>query len=326
MSARRDLDLNLLRAFAAVVEIGSVTAAARFLNRTQAAVSLQIKRLEEQLGQDLFERQHKKFVLTQAGELLVGLAQRLLAVNDEVWDRMTTPSFEGEVRLGVPVDIITTYVPPVLRRFNSNWPRVQVSIIAKNSHELIEDLEAGALDLALTTEIASERSGERLATEPLVWFGASGGSAHRSVPLPIAIGGRTCRFRPAALDALRTAGRDWRIVLQVPNQDAVNATVAAGLCVSILLKETVPAGLDVLAASAGLPPLPEFALNLHVPRTAHETAQELARHIRAEFAQRAILKGEAPSRAARRDSFRVSAAPLRGAAAGRLRRADRPRA
>src|SRR5688572_22278551 len=94
---RRDLDITLLRAFVAIVETGSVTGAARLLNRTQAAVSLQLKRLEDLLEQPLFERVHKRLILASAGEQLLGKAQRLIAMNDDIWGEMTTPSFQGEV-------------------------------------------------------------------------------------------------------------------------------------------------------------------------------------------------------------------------------------
>ena len=182
---RLDLDLALLRAFLAIVETGSVTGAARLLNRTQAAVSLQIKRLEEAIGVLLFERSHKRLALTPAGEQLIGHAQRLVAVNDEIVETMTTPSFEGEVRLGLPVDLIVTYAPPILRRFNDKWPGVRVSLIAANSHELVEDLGAGKLDLALTTDLeAAERGVETLARDDLVWVGTPGGAAHRRAAAP----------------------------------------------------------------------------------------------------------------------------------------------
>lgn len=307
----RDLDLSLLRAFAAVVETGGVTPAARLLNRTQAAVSLQIRRLEDALGQSLFERAHKRLTLAPAGEALLGQAQRLIALNDEVIDRMTKPAFDGEVRLGIPVDLIVAYAAPILRRFNTMWPHVRVSLVASNSHELLEDLDRGQIDIALTTdrELGRGRRYETLKTDDLVWVGAPGGSAHRRTPLPMAIGGRTCRFRPVALEALRKAGRDWRIVLEVANQDAVNATVAAGVSVAALLRETVPAGLEALGEAEGLPPLLTFDVNLHLPKTgATDTAQELARHIRAEFASRGALQRE-PVRPA--PARRTSAATAR---------------
>lgn len=288
----RDLDLTLLRAFLAVVETGSVTTAARHLNRTQSAVSLQLKRLEESLGQPLFEREHKRLTLAPSGERLVGHAQRLIAMNDDMWNRMTTPSFEGEVRLGVPVDIIVTYVPQILRRFAATWPGVRVSLVAKNSHDLLQDLSSGDIDLTITTDLGSNDRCELLKTDDLVWVGAPGGAAHRRTPLPIAIGGKNCRFRPVIIDAVRGLGRDWRIALQVANQDAVNATIAAGICVGALLRETVPSSLEVLPPGSGLPELPTFNINLHLPKTGGtDIARELARHVRAEFAARAEIAG-----------------------------------
>lgn len=326
---RRDLDLGLLRAFIAVVETGSVTGAARQLNRTQAAVSLQVKRLEETLGQSLFDREHKRLTLAPSGERLLGHAQRLVAMNDDLYDRMVTPAFEGEVRLGVPVDIIVTYVPPILRRFAATWPGVRVSLVAKNSHDLLEDLANGEIDLTLTTDLQGSTSSETLQTDELVWVGAPGGGAHRQSPLPIAIGGKNCRFRPVTIEAIRNTGRDWRIVLQVANQDAVNATIAAGLCVGALLRETVPTTLEILGQRAGLPDLPSFHINLHMPSTGgSDIARELARHIRAEFAARAEIAGQpwghraGPiSRKSGKQSRRHSALPRRARNGKRAARA-----
>ena len=291
---RRDLDLTLLRAFLAVVETGSVTGAARLLNRTQAAVSLQIKRLEDALALPLFDRDHKRLTLAPSGEQLIGLAQRLVAMNDEVVDAMVSPAFEGEVRLGIPVDLIVTYAAPILRRFNEKWPGVRVSLIASNSQELVEDLANGRVDLALTTDLeAGGRGVETVTHDALVWVGAHGGGAHRRSPLPLAIGGRNCRFRPVVLEALRRASVEWRVVIEVANQDGVNATVAAGIAVAVMLRETVPAGLEVLPDGLGLPELPTFALNLRLPAAGtSDLAEEMARHVRAEFATRASLRGE----------------------------------
>jgi DNA-binding transcriptional LysR family regulator len=320
---RRDLDLALLRAFLAVVETGSVTGAARQLNRTQAAVSLQLKRLEEALGQSLFDREHKRLILAVQGERLVGEARRLIAMNDALYDRMVTPNFEGEVRLGVPVDIIVAYVPAILRRFAATWPGVRVSLVAKNSHDLLDDLASGDIDLTITTDLDSDGRAELLKTDDLVWVGAPGDTAHRRSPLPIAIGGKNCRFRPVIIEAVRKQGRDWRIVLQVANQDAVNATVAAGLCVGALLRESVPNSLEVLSSDAGLPALPAFRINLHMPATGgSDVAVELARHIRAEFASRAELAGESWPQNRAKDAKR-RAGPRRTETAGMRRLSSR---
>ena len=283
----RDIDISLLRAFVAVTETGSVTAAARFLNRTQAAVSQQIKRLEELFGVELFAREHKRLTLAPDGERLLVQAHKILRHNDETWGMMTTPNYKGEVRLGVPMDIVARYTPPILRRFNSAWPHVHVSLQAGNSFELLQELDAGEIDLTLATDLAPIRDCETLRQDKLVWVGAPDTAAHLERPIPISLGGRSCRFRPVVIEALASAAIDWRIVLEVTNQEAVNATVVAGLAVTAMLSDNIPDSLMALPPSCNLPPLPEFGINLYLPKSgASELGHAMAHHIRADFAAR----------------------------------------
>lgn len=281
----KDIDTSILRAFVAVAETGSVTSAARLLNRTQAAVSQQIKRLEQHFDIELFHREHKRVSLGPDGERLLGPAQRLLSMNDEVWGMMTTPTFQGEVRLGLPSDLVARYAPMILRRFNAAWPRVRVSIETGNSGDLVEALDRGDLDLTLTTDQHTPtRNCETLYRDRLVWIGAPNTSAHRQRPLPITIGGVNCRFRSGTLEALMRAGIEWRMVIEITNHEAMCAPVTAGLAVTALLLETVPSHLTIIDPDQGLPALPEFDINLHLPRGgASELAEALAHHIRADF-------------------------------------------
>jgi len=292
----RDIDIALLRAFLAVVETGGVTTAARILNRTQAAVSLQIKRLEELFGTELFVREKKRFILSPAGERLFGNAQRLVALNDETWNAMTTPQFEGEVLLGVPPDIVTNLVPPVLQRFNQAWPRINVSLICKASTLLLEELAERKLDLILTTEIDRGSGGETLLRDRLVWVGGPGCDPHLQRPLPVSLGSKLCRFRPEVVKALQKARIDWRPVSQDCNMEPLYATVRAGLAVAPLMRTCVPDYLEILGADAGLPPLPDFCVNLYLPESASDIARELARHIRQCFEQRFGPVPQAPQR------------------------------
>lgn len=276
----RDIDIALLRAFLAVVETGGVTNAARMLNRTQAAVSLQIKRLEELFGTELFLRERKRFSLSPAGERLFGGAQRLVALNDATWGSMTTPQFEGEVRLGVPPDIVTSLVPPVLQRFHQSWPRINVSLVCKASTTLMQDLADRQVDLIMTTEISCGAAGETLLSDRLVWVGGPSSNTHLQRPLPVSLGSKLCRFRPEVIKALHAAQIDWRPVSQDCNMEPVYATVKAGISVAPLMRTSVPDYLEILGADAGLPALPDFMVNLYLPASASEIARELARHIR----------------------------------------------
>ena len=129
----RNLDTAVLRTFLGVVDAASMTSAAAALNLTQAAVSQQIKRLEELFGAQLFERDRRGMKLTHAGEQLFGKARKLVALNDEIFAEMTAPTEEGEVRFGVPYDLVNTYLPPILKNFAKAFPRVKISLVSKPS-------------------------------------------------------------------------------------------------------------------------------------------------------------------------------------------------
>jgi DNA-binding transcriptional LysR family regulator len=284
---RRDIDIALLRAFVAVVETGSVTGAANLLNLTQAAVSQQVKRLEEMFGAELFERHHKRLTLKPNGERLMAHAQRMISLNDEVWGAMTAPAYEGEIRLGVPHDIVGPYLPPILRRFDKAWPRVRVSLICTTTPQLHELLRGGSIDLTLTTEERCGRNGETLSEDELVWVGAASGMAHRRNPLPVSIGDEKCEFRRSVLKALADAGRDWRSVCEVSSMEPLLATIEADLAIGPLLRRTIPDYLQVIDNEARLPRLPMYLVNMYLPPVQQsEVALELARHIRQEFASR----------------------------------------
>jgi DNA-binding transcriptional LysR family regulator len=282
---RRDIDLSLLRGFVAVVESGSVTGAASQLNLTQAAVSQQIKRLEELFGTELFERHHKRLNLKADGERLIAHARRLIALNDEVWGAMSAPAYQGEVRFGVPTDIVGSFVPPILKRFDKAWPRVRVVLRCSTTPQLLEALRRGDIDLTLTTERLCRDGGETLLEDDLVWAGAINGGAHRRDPLPVSLGRETCEFRPSVLQALGDAGRDWRPVSEA-GIDALKASLAADIAVGPFLRRTIPDYLQAVD-DPGLPPLPRFLINLYLPEVQGSViAGELARHVRQEFANR----------------------------------------
>jgi DNA-binding transcriptional LysR family regulator len=281
----RDIDTALLRAFVAVVETGSVTGAAVLLNLTQAAVSQQLKRLEELFGTELFERQHKRLTLRPNGERLLAHAHKLIALNDEVFGAMSAPAYEGEVTLGVPHDIVGPYMPPILKRFDKAWPRVRVSLKCTTTPQLLELLRKGRIDLTVTTELSCGAGGETLLEDELVWVGAIDGTARNRDPLPVSLGDEKCEFRPTVLKALRGAGRDWRPVCEVSSMEPLLASIEADLAIAPLLRTTIPSFLKEVERDARLPKLPQFRINLYLPPARqNEIAVELARHIRQHFA------------------------------------------
>lgn len=283
---RRDIDIGLLRAFVAVVETGSVTGAGSLLSLTQAAVSQQVKRLEELFGTPLFDRHHKRLTLKPSGERLMAHAQRLIALNDEVWGTMSAPAYEGEVRLGVPHDIVGPYLPPILKRFDKAWPRVRVSLECATTPQLLDLLRQGRVDLTLTTEQRCRAGGDTLLEDDLVWTGAASGTAHLRDLLPLSIGDGTCEFRPSILKSMRDSGRDWRPVCEVSNMEALFASIEADLAIGAFLRGTIPSYLHEVDDDR-LPKLPKFLINMYLaPARQTAIAVELARHIRQEFASR----------------------------------------
>jgi DNA-binding transcriptional LysR family regulator len=276
----QNLDINLVRTFVAVVDHGSMTAAANRLHLTQGAVSQQIKRLEESFDCSLFERDGRRVELTQVGERFLGKAKRLLGVNDEIWADMTTRPLQGPLRLGVPYDLVGTCFPPIFKAFAEACPYVQISLMCGTSPELSKALASGSLDLAVIEAATDEATGECLRVERLVWVGARGGTAYLKRPLPISMVAESCAFRPAVLQALREKNLEWRTVFESGNIEATTATVRSDLAVTAWLASTVSSDLDILGLDTNLPTLPNFAISLHMPSNGGQAAREFAQYVR----------------------------------------------
>lgn len=275
-----NVDVAVARAFLAVVETGSVTFAARQLNLTQGAISQQLRRLEELADHPLFLRVGRGIAPTPEGKRLVGPVKHFLTANEQLVAALRQPAFEGEVRFGVPYDIIGSYAPLILRRFGQALPSVRVTLICKDTIVLLQELKAGAIDVALTTELGCRKDGETLRSDRLVWTGARAGSAHARDPLPLSLGAETCVFRPVAVAALRKARRNWQAVCEVSNMESVRATLEADLAVAPLLGHSIPQSLEIIAADRRLPRLPMFRINLYIGRDPSPAARAFADHIR----------------------------------------------
>jgi DNA-binding transcriptional LysR family regulator len=281
----RHLDLTALRSLVAVAEAGGVTRAAGRVHLTQSAVSMQLKRLEEALGQPLLDRAGRGIALTAQGEQLVAYGRRILALNDEVWARMTAQEFEGAITFGAPYDVIYPHIPGVLQRFAAEYPRVKVQLASLFTAELKDLFARGEVDLILTTEEGCDRGGERLARQPIVWVGAEGGQAWRSRPLRFASTSR-CLFKRPALDRLEAAGVPWELAVDSVATLPVEASVAADLAVSVNLESAVPKGCEVVRHCGALPALPIYRINLY-RKPGEALVERLADFLRAAYAERA---------------------------------------
>ena len=280
----RNVDVAIARAFLAVVETGSVTLAARELNLTQGAISQQLRRLEDLADHPLFLRAGRRIVPTPEGERLVSCVKQFLAANEQLIAALRQPAFEGEVRFGVPYDIIGSYAPPILRSFGQAFAGIRVSLVCKDTVVLLQELKSGAIDLALTTELGCRKGGDTLRSDRLVWTGARNGTAHSRDPLPVSLGAETCVFRPVAIAALKKACRDWQAVCEVSNMEPVRATLEADLAVAPLLNNSIPESLEIVSSGRRLPRLPMFRINLYEARHPSPAARAFADHVRRNIA------------------------------------------
>lgn len=259
----RNMDLTALRSFVTVADTGKVTAAATRLNLTQSAVSMQLKRLEDMLGQPLLDRAGRGVALTSQGEQLLSYARRMITLNDEAWSRLTHSEFEGELILGVPHDIVYPHAPEVLQRFAREYPRVKITLDSSYTTRLKEQLAKGEADLILTTEACDSKGGEMLVTSQMVWVGAPGGSAWRSRPLRLAYE-RACIFRGPVQARLDSAGIPWEMAVESDSTRSVEASVSADLAVHSSIAAAIPEYFETIPHGGALPALPSIAINMYL--------------------------------------------------------------
>lgn len=258
----RNLDVTTLRSFVAVAEAGGVTRAAGFLNLTQSAVSMQIKRLEVVLDTQLLDRSGRGVALTGAGEQLLSYARRLVSLNDEAVNVLKADAPSGSLRLGVPHDVVYPVIPRALKQFAAEFPNVKVTLESSHTKVLHQMFARGECDVILTTEAEVSPGGQTLVSRPLHWVGAPSGVAWRRRPLNIAFG-RLCTFRPAAIQALDTAGVRWELMTETDNDSTIHATVGADLAVHAMIEGTEPPQLARINHFGDLPELPVQNINLY---------------------------------------------------------------
>lgn len=282
----RNLDLVALRAFVAVADAGGVTRAAGFLNLTQSAVSMQIKRLEQAMSVDLLDRAGRQVGLTPAGEVLLGYARKMLALNDEALARLTRDPHEGEIVLGVPHDVVYPVIPQVLQHFARSFPRMRVTLLSSFTRVLQAQFGRGECDIILTTEDQVEPGGETLAELRLVWVGAPAGIAWKQRPLRLAYE-HNCIFRQGVQAALDTAGIQWEMAVESDSTRTIEASVSADLAVHTVLAGSEPPYVERISHGGTLPELTRMKVNLYVADPVHSPAVlELAALIRRAYAAR----------------------------------------
>lgn len=259
---RRNIDTELFRTFVSIADQDGFIRAAQALGRSQSAISMQMRRLEEAIGCALFRRAGRKMRLTRSGETMLGYARRLVALHDQTLDAVEDSDVSGDVRLAVMGDYATNVLPDILAQFMRTRPDILVEVTTGFSHELMHHL-GDRFDMVLATQAKGAMKGEILRSEPTRWAF----SAHTPLPqseiVPLALLPPGNMFREWALQALDKAGRRWRILFTSTSIATVEAAAEAGIALTIVKEGSARAGLRLIGGEEGLPDLPDSEIALH---------------------------------------------------------------
>jgi DNA-binding transcriptional LysR family regulator len=280
---RTPLDTDLLRTFVTIVETESFTASGEKLRRTQPAVSMQMKRLEDAVGKPLFEQTRRGVRLTRGGDILLGYARRILALSAEAHDEIDRLGAKEIVRLGTSDDYATLLLPGILRGYAASHPDVRIDLACGNGRDIEQKLENRSIDMALIARRDEVVHEEIIWSDNMIWVGADGAAPGDEIRLALFPPGCVCR--EIMTEALNARGRGWTVAFESDNVGAIHAAVRSGLAITAVEQALIPDGVAVLGSATGLPTLPSVKLCLRAKaRPLRPAVEALMRHIRAGLA------------------------------------------
>ena len=272
------VDTLQLKSFIAIAETGTFSQAAATVNRTQSAISLQIQKLEEQVGCALFFRTSRKVSLTPQGEIFLGYAKRIMQLQWEAYSRLREPEVEGEIRFGTPEDFATHYLPAVLSSFRQHHPRVQLNVRCDLTLNLIDEFHRGEYDVILVKRDPQRvKGGTKVWREPLVWAAANDYLPDER--LSLVLSPQPCIYRSRALAALDRSKRSWHISYTSPSLAGTLAAVKAGLGITVLPAHMIPAGVQPIRKEQKLPHLADAEVALMKRDELSKVAEMFSEHI-----------------------------------------------
>lgn len=278
ISVRLNVDLELLRTLVAFADTGSFKLASQLVFRSQPAVSMQMKRLERLIGQQLFERQGREVVLTTQGQHMVSSARKLLAAHDQMVEQLRGEEPFGEVRIGMPDDYAPLALPHILHRFDEYYPAVSLNILANTTPVLEDRLKRGELDLAVLATLSPQADDVILATEPIVWVSSEDSDVHMKRPLVLALFSDESPIYRATMAALGAAERshdegiEFRIGILTKSSSVLLAVAASGFAVATMARCVVPSGFRLLKQADGFPELGNVQIVMRASTTSQSPA------------------------------------------------------
>lgn len=276
----RHLDIDLLRSFVAIAEGRTLGRAAAKVGRTQAALSMQVRKLEALLEQPLLVRSGRGVTPTLHGERLLAHAYAILRQHDAALADLSGAGLSGTLCFGCPDDYAAAFLPAILRSFAVRHPQVFVEVVCAPTPRLEEKLRRHGLDLALVST-ADDRGTGVLRREALVWVGNRHDDAGAHEPLQLALGDPDTLDHRAARERLDAAGRPYRIAYAAASMAGLLAVVRSGQAIAVLTQAAVPEDLRILPPGEPLPALPSVGLVVKTARTRVPTlVEQFAEHLR----------------------------------------------
>ncbi len=278
-----NIDIDLLRTFIAINETGSFTQAGERLFRTQSAISLQMKRLEQLVGQPVCER-GKEIKLTPAGEVIRHYATQILRLNDSLLRDIAQPEAPSVIRVGTPDDYAQFILPSLVSSFSRTNHNVELQVVSDLSKNLVLMADKEELDIALVTWAPDILGANDVTkgfrwTEELSWVTAPEASASLREPVPLAVSPQGCHIRELGIGALNAAGRRWRVAVTSNQFGPLRAAILAGEAVGILPTRAIPPDLSRVGDESSLPPLPRAELAVKLSQHASIHAHRLVEFV-----------------------------------------------
>lgn len=282
-----NLQIDYLRTFIAVAETKGFTRAGNRVNRSQSAISMQIKRIENEIGHPLFDRIGKSIKLTPTGDRLMKHARKIVAAHDEAVSALSKPGIKGHIRFGSPEHYTTGILPRVLARFAASYPEVLVEMHCENSDKIITAVDKGDLDIGICTRISE--IGQVLCHDPMTWISDPGFVIQKDTPLPLALFEEDCIFRMWALEALEKSGMPYRIAYVSRSISGILDAVRAKLAIAPIVQSNVPPDLAMVGIEQGLPGLPVSHIALYTgAKKSSEPLECFASHLIDSFRERIL--------------------------------------
>jgi len=279
------MDIDALRSFIAFVDTGSFTRAAKQTFRTQSAISMQMKRLEEDTGHSLFVKEGRNLGLTEQGQQLVSYARRLVSLHDEALGHFSAHLQHPPLTIGCPDDYAESVLPSIVELIREVLPTQSLHIICECSTQLRLMLDQGKVDLAILTRAPDAEEGYLLKHDTGVWVkGAKVGELETATPLSLVLYEPDCKFHSAAIDGLEKQGRDYKIMCNSSSATAIKSLLRKGQGISAMALSSVSYGLEIIERSS-LPALPSVDIVLAVAPVPHPL---FGSHLAASLSQRFV--------------------------------------